>query len=117
MITKLIIFTLIALISPHLFPGIKVKGVGAAFGVAIVFGILNVLIGWLVTLLIAVFSLPLIIVTLGCFAIFIPMILNAILLKITAEILDLYFRIDGWLPAFGMGFLFALGGLLAGRVG
>ena len=113
MITKLIIFTLIALISPHLFPGIKVKGIGSALGVAIVFGILNVLIGWLVKFLLTVITFPLIIVTLGCFAIFLPMIINAILLKITAEILDLYFRIDGWLPAFGMGFLFALGGLLA----
>lgn len=115
LLAKLIVFTLIALISPQIFRGIKVRGVGAAATVAIVFGILNVLIGWLLKLLIALVSLPLTVLTLGLFLLVIPTLVNAVLLKITGAILD-SFEIKGWWPAFGMGFLFALGGWLLSRL-
>jgi len=111
LLAKFIVFTFIALISPQIFRGIKMRGVGAAAAVAIVFGILNVLIGWLLKLVISLVSLPLTILTLGLFLLLIPTLVNAILLKIADAILD-SFDIKGWWPAFGMGFLFALGGWL-----
>ena len=43
------------------------------------------------------------------------MIVNAILLKITDVFLE-PFELKGWLPAFGMGFLFGLGSLLVGWI-
>jgi putative membrane protein len=112
MLAKFIIFTAIALISPQVFRGIQVRGVGAAAGVALVFALLNLLIGWLITFLVTLLSLPFIILSLGLFMLVIPTLINAILLRLTDALLD-SFHLDGWLPAFAMGFLFALGGLLA----
>ncbi|MEE8523690.1 MAG: phage holin family protein, partial [Thermoanaerobaculia bacterium] len=83
LLAKLIVFTFIAFISPQIFRGIKVRGVGAAVTVAVVFGILNVLIGWLLKLVIGLLSFPLTVLTLGLFLLLIPTLVNAILLKIT----------------------------------
>jgi putative membrane protein len=109
LLAKFIVFTFVAFISPQIFRGIKVRGLSAAAVVAIVFGILNLLIGWLLALLIGVLGFPLTVLTLGLFLLVIPTLVNAILLKITDVFLD-SFEIRGWWPAFGMGFLFALGG-------
>ncbi|MEM7585947.1 MAG: phage holin family protein [Acidobacteriota bacterium] len=110
LLIKFFVFTVIAAISPQVSPGIKVRGTGAAALVALVFGICNVLIGWLLTGILTFFSLPLIWLTLGLFKIVVTTIINAILLKITDAVLE-PFELDGWGPAFVMGFLFALGSL------
>jgi putative membrane protein len=115
LLAKFIVFTFVAFLSPQIFRGIKVRGVGAAATVAIVFGLLNLLIGWLLALLIGLLGFPLTVLTLGLFLLVIPTLVNAILLKITDWILD-SFDIQGWWPAFGMGFLFALGGWIVGRL-
>lgn len=109
-IAKFIVFTLIAFVSPKIIRGVSVRGWGAAAAVAIVFGLINLLIGWLITLLITLLSIPLIIVTLGLFWLLIPTLINALLLRITDFLLD-SFKLAGWLPALAMGFLFAVGGL------
>ena len=111
-VTSFVVFTLIAAVSPQILPGVKVKGIEAAALVALVFGILNLLIGWLLGRVIGLVTLPFTCLTLGLFAFFIPMIVNTILLKITDALLD-SFDLEGWGPAFGMGFLFGLGSLLA----
>ncbi len=113
LLIKFIVFTLIALASPRIFPGIKVRGFGAAAAVALVFGLLNLLIGWLLTAILTFLSLPLIWITLGLFKIVVTTVINALLLKVTDAILE-PFELDGWMPAVLMGFLFALGGLITG---
>lgn len=110
-LVSLVVFTLIALVSPRIVPGIKVKGVEAAILVAAIFVVLNIVIGWLLTPVIKLVALPLTCLTLGLFRFLIPMIVNAILLKITDAILD-SFELEGWGPAFVMGLLFGLGNLL-----
>ncbi len=116
LLIKFVIFTAIAAISPQLIPGIKVKGLGAAALVALVFGILNLLFGWLLAIVVKVISLPLACLTFGIFWLLVPTLVNTILLKVTDAVLD-PFELEGWWPALGMGLLFALGGLLARAVG
>ncbi len=111
LIVSFVVFTLIALLSPQILPGIKVKGIGAAALVAIVFGLLNLLIGWILKSVLGFLTLPLTCLTLGLFSLLIPTIVNAILLKITDAFLE-PFELKGWWPALGMGLLFGLGSLL-----
>lgn len=115
MILKFIVFTLIALVTPKVLPTIKVKGLGSAVVVAIVFGLLNLLLGWLLRFVVGIITIPFVIITLGLFSFLIPTIINAILLKLTDALLD-SFEIKGWLPAFIMGFFFAVGGYVAERL-
>jgi len=115
MILELILYTAIAFVTPKLLRGVKVEGMGAALGVALVFGLLNLLIGWLLQIVLTLVSLPLACLTFGIFSLILPTLVNAALLRLTDVLLE-SFRLDGWLPAFGMGFLFALGGVLTQRL-
>ncbi len=110
MLVPLVVYSLLALAAPQIFPGVKVRTGFAALMVALVFGVLNVAIGWLVTTLVAVISLPAIVLTGGIFKLLIPTLVNGVLLKMTDGILK-DFEIKGWMPAFGMGLLFAVGGV------
>ena len=82
-------------VATRLVSGISYTGDGVSlFGVALVFGVLNVLIKPLLFLL----SLPFIIVTLGLFT----LVINAVMLLITAaasDSLGLGFFVEGFLPA------------------
>lgn len=69
-----------------LLPKIHIKGFTTAIFVAIVYSIINFLIGWLITLI----SLPAIIVTFGLFI----FVVNAVLLWITDKIIS-DFEIEG----------------------
>ena len=115
MIAQFIVFTAIAFVSPRLIPGVKVRGIGAALLVALVFGLLNLLIGWLLTSVITLLSLPFVILSLGLFRLVIPTIIFAVLLKITDALLE-SFELKGWWPALAMGFLFSVGNFLVHRL-
>ncbi len=116
MLVPLIVFTVLALVAPQVFPGVTVRNGWTAFMVAVVFGFLNVVIGWLITAVLAVVSFPLIVLTGGLFKLVVPTLVNAVLLKATDGILR-EFELKGWVPAFGMGFLFALGGMVVHAFG
>ena len=109
---KFLIFTAIAAVSPQILPGVKVKGIGAAASVALIFGLLNLLFGWILGLAVKLVTLPLACLTFGIFWVLIPMLVNAVLLKVTDAFLD-PFELDGWWPALGMGLLFGLASLVA----
>lgn len=83
-------------VSTQLVSGITYTGDGVSlFGVALVFGVLNVLIKPVLFLL----SLPFVILTLGLFT----LVLNALMLMLTAagsDALGLGFSVAGFLPAF-----------------
>jgi putative membrane protein len=82
-------------VATRLVSGISYTGDGVSlFGVALVFGVLNVLIKPVLFLL----SLPFVILTLGLFT----LVLNAVMLLLTAgasDILGLGFSVDGFIPA------------------
>jgi putative membrane protein len=82
-------------VATRLVAGISYTGDGVSlFGVALVFGVLNVLIKPVLFLL----SLPFVILTLGLFT----LVLNALMLLLTAgasDILGLGFSVDGFIPA------------------
>lgn len=107
MIVKFFVLTLAALFVPYVVPGARVKGLESALCIAFVFGVLNFFIGGLLHWFLVALSFPFVVLTLGLFVFVITVLVNAILLKITGAALD-SFELDGWMPAFGMGFLFAL---------
>lgn len=104
------LLTVVALVSPQIIPGVKVKGLSAALLVALIFGVLNLLIGWLLGL----FLIPLACLPSILWWLIVPPIINTVLLKITDVMLE-PFELQGWLPALGMGFLFGLANLLADK--
>lgn len=113
-ILTLCLLTGVALITPQILPGVKVKGLGAAFLVALVFGILNFCIGWLLNL----FLLPMACLPSILWFLVVPAIItiiNTLLLRVTDMFLE-PFELKGWWPALGMGFLFALAGFLADKI-
>lgn len=82
-----LIFSVAVFLMAQLFPAIHVKNYGTAILVAVVYSIVNFLLGWLLMIL----SLPFILLTFGLFT----FVVNAILLWITDKILD-DFKIDGF---------------------
>ena len=93
---RLLITALAMWVATRLVPGIRFTGEPVALlGVALVFGVVNALLGTLIKLL----ALPLTILTLGLFA----LVINAFLLFLTArlsESLGLHFSVAGFVPAF-----------------
>lgn len=69
------------------FSSVKVKSVGSAVVVAIVFSVLNVLVGWLITLVVGALILVPAILTLGLLFLLIPFLVNSVLLWLTDKLL------------------------------
>jgi putative membrane protein len=65
-------------------PGVEVKGVKSAVIVAVVFSVLNLLLGWFIKGVLFVPAL----LTLGLLFFFIPFIINAVLLWLTDKLVD-----------------------------
>src|SRR5579864_8391598 len=87
------------LVLSRLLPSVHIKSIGTAVGVAVVFSVLNFLLGWLIR---AVLFVPAIL-TLGLLFLFVPFIVNAVLLWLTDKLMK-SFEID------------SLGGLLVSAV-
>jgi putative membrane protein len=114
LITFLILFALAA-VAPQIIPGVTIKRPATAALIAVIFGFLNFVMGWALSLVLTVLSIPLIIVTVGLFTLLIPTIVNTILLVITDKVLD-DFEMKGIWPAVGMGLLFSCGLWLASAI-
>jgi putative membrane protein len=65
-------------------PEVRIKGVGSAIIVAVVFSVLNVALGWLLRALLFVPAL----LTLGLLFLFIPFIVNTVMLWLTDKLID-----------------------------
>ncbi len=83
---NIILFSIAVFLVASLLPGIRLKNFGTAVIVALVYSIVNFLIGWLLVLI----SLPFIIITLGLFM----FVINAVMLWITDQFME-DFEIDG----------------------
>ncbi len=100
-----LLVTAVALwVATQVVPGIHYQGSPLALlGVALVFGVVNALLGTVLKLL----ALPLTILTLGLFA----LVINALLLYVTAQLsqsLGLGFHVAGFVPAFWGGLVIGL---------
>jgi putative membrane protein len=84
------------LVLSRVLPSVRIRGVGTAVIVAIVFSVLNFLLGWLIT---AVLFIPAVL-TMGLLFFFIPFLVNTVVLWLTDKLIA-SFEIS------------ALGGLLA----
>jgi putative membrane protein len=67
-------------------PAIRIRGVGNAIIVAIVFSVLNFLLGWLIHVILFVPAL----LTLGLLFFFIPLIVNTVMLWLTDKLIDAF---------------------------
>ena len=83
---NLLLLSIAVFIVAKTIPGIHIKNFGTAIGIAVVYSIINFLLGWLIMAL----TLPFLFITFGLF----KFVINAFLLFITDKLLD-DFRIDG----------------------
>jgi putative membrane protein len=108
LILRWLINTLAIFIAVLLVPGISFVGPGWQLGiVALVFGLVNVALRPILTLL----TCPLMILTLGLFG----LVINALLLALTAQIagsVGVQFTVDGFWPAVGGGLVISIVGLV-----
>ena len=78
------------LLVAHLVPGIELRGFGTALVAAVVFGLVNATLGFILKIL----TLPLTIVTFGLFL----FVINAVMLKLAAALVP-GFVVEGFVPA------------------
>ena len=108
---KWLVVTVLIAVSPRLTPEIQVGGLGSALWAALVYGVLFVVIGWLVQGLVTLLSIVPGVLTFGLFFVLVPVISNAILLKLTAGLLG-SFEIRTWGAAFVLSLALTALGLL-----
>lgn len=90
MLLHLAMLTATVVLLARFLPGVQIKSTRTAFLVAVVFSVLNVLVGWLIKLVLAaVLFLPAVL-TLGLAWVLVPFVANAVLLWITDEVLDAF---------------------------
>jgi len=99
LIINLLISSLAVFVSGYILPGIKIESFGTAVVVAVVLGIVNILIKPLFVIL----TLPVTILTLGIFALFI----NAIMILIVSALVP-GFKVNGLLWAFVFGIVLSI---------
>ena len=92
MLTRLLltmaVVTGAVLVATALIPGVRVRRPGSAVVVAIVFGVLNLFVAWLVRALVAAALLPVALLTLGLIYFFLSLFVNSILLWLTDKLVD-----------------------------
>lgn len=108
------VFSAALMLGAKLMSTVHVKDWGTAFGAAAAFGVLNVLLGWVITPLITLLSIPAIIVTLGIFALFIHTLVNMVLLKLADAVVGEQFEIESFGGLFGLALTMGLAGSISG---
>ena len=111
LLLKWLLVTVVIALSPRLSSDIHVDDFGSALWAAFVYGLLFVLIGWLIRFVVTLLSIVPGILTLGLFFVLVPIISNAVLLKLTARMLG-SFDVTSWTAAFLLSLAVTLLGLL-----
>jgi putative membrane protein len=106
---------LAVLAASKLFSGVRAKKTGTAVTVALVFALLNLVIGWLITAVLAVVLLPAALLTFGLPYLLLGWIANVILLWIT-DALVADFEIEGFGALLGTGALVSVAAWLVQRL-
>ena len=111
LLLKWLVVTLVIAVSPRISSEIHVGGLGSALWAAFVYGVMFVVVGWLIELLVTVLSIVPGVLTFGLFFVLVPVITNAILLKLTAGLLGA-FAIRTWGAAFVLSLAITVLGLV-----
>jgi putative membrane protein len=82
----LVVLTCTVLLLARLMPSVRIKGIGSAVVVALVFSLLNFLLGWIIK---AALFVPAIL-TLGLLFLFVPFIVNTVMLWLTDKLIHAF---------------------------
>jgi putative membrane protein len=82
------VVTVAVLIAEAIFPGVRVRRPTTAIGVALVFGILNLFVAWLIRAVLAAALFPVALLTLGAIYFFLGLFVNSVLLWATDKLVD-----------------------------
>ncbi len=109
-ILRVIIYALGIALVAEIIPGIHVANdnIGTLLIIGIVFGILNAILKPIITLL----TCPLVILSLGLFV----LVINGVMLLITASLIPARLQIDGFWPAFVGGIVMSIISIILERV-
>ena len=75
-------------VAAQVIPQVKVKNWGAAIGAGIVFGVANLLLGWLLGAIFGALLFIPKILTLGLAGLAVPILINSVLLKLTDDVVE-----------------------------
>ena len=103
------------LVASKLFSGVRIRRGGTAITAAIVFGILNLAIGWLVSVILAIVLLPAALLTFGLPYLVLGWLANVVLLWITDKLID-DFEIENFGSLIGTAGLISVAAWLAQRI-
>ena len=95
---------LAVVVASKLFSAVRIRRTGTAVIVGLVFAVLNLLIGWLVTALLALALLPAALFTFGLAYLFLGWLANAVVLWLTDKFID-DFEVDTFGALIGTGAL------------
>jgi uncharacterized membrane protein YvlD (DUF360 family) len=98
-VLRVLAIAVVIALSPRVLDGVRVGGYAAALITAVVYVVLDIAIGWLIRIPVAVLSIVPGLLTLGLFFFLVPIIANAIILKLAASILST-FDLQTWTAAF-----------------
>jgi putative membrane protein len=84
----MLVVALSVLVSSRVVPGVRMGRAYTAVTVAVLFGVLNLLVGWLVKLVLAIGLLPAALLTFGLPYLFFGLLVNAVLLYLTDKLVD-----------------------------
>lgn len=116
LLVKWVVYAAALMVGANVIKSVHLRGWGAAFGAAAAFGVVNVLLGWLLGGLITLLSLPVTILTLGLFLLVIPILVNMILLKLADAMTGEAFEVEDAGGLFGLALLMSVAGFVAGRI-
>jgi putative membrane protein len=116
LVIRLLVMMVVIAFAPRVLDGVRVDSMGSALVAAIVYALLAVAIGWLVRFVVAVLSIVPGVLTFGLFFLLVPIIANAVLLKLTSGVLA-SFEIRTWTAAFVLGIVLGLVNTLFDRAG
>jgi putative membrane protein len=103
-IIQLLINAALLLLAAKILPGVKIRSYGTAIGVALVIGLLNATIGFLL-------RLPLNIVTLGLLSFVVRLIVTAVVIKITDKLFS-GFEVASFKTALLLALIMAIAGMI-----
>jgi putative membrane protein len=111
MIISGIAASLAVFVASKILRGVKVKKSGTLVLVAVLFGVLNAVLGWLVTALVAIALLPVALLTFGLVYLLLGVVVNAILLWVIDKLMD-DFDVKNGKALFATAFLVSVAGWL-----
>ncbi len=106
-IVNLLISAVVVFIIAYIMPSVTIKNFGTAIIVAILIGLLNATVGFLI-------RLPMNLLTLGLLSFVVRLVVTAIVIKIVDKIVG-GFEVKGFMPALVMAIAMALAGTLIDR--